>query len=85
MQNTNSKNKHRTVPCLHFDSTYKKTVNKTANFVIENLIDSVKNGKNIIIKNITKNALVECECELSERAKKIVLAGGLLSYTKEQM
>ena len=53
--------------------------------VIENLIDAVENGKNIVIKNITKGKEIECECELSERAKKIVLAGGLLSYTKEQM
>ena len=53
--------------------------------VIENLIDSVENGKNIVITNKTKGKEIECECELSERAKKIVLAGGLLSYTKEQM
>ena len=52
---------------------------------IENLIDSVKCGKNIVINNKTKGKTIECECELSERAKKIVLAGGLLSYTKEQM
>ena len=53
--------------------------------VIENLIDSVKEGKNIIITNKTNGKAIECECELSERAKKIVLAGGLLSFTKEQM
>ena len=53
--------------------------------VVENLIDAVENGKNIVIKNVTKGKEIICECELSERAKKIVLAGGLLSYTKEQM
>lgn len=53
--------------------------------VIENLISSVKEGKNIIITNKTTGKIIECECELSERAKKIVLAGGLLSFTKEQM
>ena len=52
---------------------------------IENLIDCVKNGKNIVVTNKTKGVNIECECELSERAKKIILAGGLLSYTKEQM
>ncbi len=53
--------------------------------IIENLIDCVKNGKNLVITNTTKGKAIECECELSERAKKIILAGGLLSYTKEQM
>lgn len=53
--------------------------------VMSNLIDSIKSGKNIIITNKTKNKEIECVCELSDRAKKIVLAGGLLSYTKEQM
>ena len=48
-------------------------------------IDSIKNGKNIIITNKTKGVDIECECELSERAKEIVLSGGLLSYTKAQL
>ncbi len=53
--------------------------------VMSDLTDAIKNGKNVIITNKTKNVTIECECELSERAKKIALAGGLLSYTKEQM
>ena len=53
--------------------------------VMTGLIDAIENGKNIVITNKTKNIDIECECELSERAKKIALAGGLLSYTKEQM
>ena len=52
---------------------------------IENLKECISEGKNIIITNKTKSKTIECECELSERAKKIILAGGLLSYTKEQM
>jgi N-acetylglucosamine-6-phosphate deacetylase len=62
-----------------------KKVMLEGEIVIENLIDSVKEGKNIIITNKTNGKAIECECELSERAKKIVLAGGLLSFTKEQM
>ncbi len=53
--------------------------------IIENLKEAIEEGKNIIITNKTKSKEIECECELSERAKKIILAGGLLSYTKEQM
>jgi len=53
--------------------------------VVENLKECISEGRNIIITNKTKGKTIECECELSQRAKKIVLAGGLLSYTKEQM
>ncbi len=49
---------------------------------ITNLISAVKTGSDIIITNKTKGIDIVCECELSERAKKIVLEGGLLSYTK---
>ena len=53
--------------------------------IVDNLKECISEGKNIIITNKTKGKTIECECELSQRAKKIILAGGLLSYTKEQM
>ena len=52
---------------------------------IENVIEAVKNGRDLILENITTGEKIECACELSERAKDIVLAGGLLSYTKAQL
>lgn len=52
---------------------------------IENVTDAIKNGQNIEILNVTTGDKIACTCELSDRAKKIVLAGGLLSYTKEQL
>ena len=52
---------------------------------IENVTDAVKNGSDIVIENVTKGIKIECSCELSDRAKDIVLAGGLLSYTREQL
>ncbi len=51
----------------------------------DNLIESVKSGKNIIITNKTTGEKIECACELSDRAKDIILAGGLLDYTREQL
>ncbi len=52
---------------------------------IENLIASVKEGKDIVIKNITTGEEIPCECDLSGRTKAIILSGGLLSYTKENI
>ena len=52
---------------------------------ITNVRQSIENGNNLILINKTTGDTIECSCELSERAKKIILAGGLLSYTKENL
>ena len=53
--------------------------------VIENLIESINGDGKLVVKNKTNGAEIPVLCELSERAKAIVVAGGLLNYTKEQM
>jgi len=52
---------------------------------INNVRESIEKGNNLIVINKTTGDKIECSCELSERAKKIILAGGLLSYTKENL
>jgi len=49
---------------------------------IENLRASVENGEKIVIENKTNGKKIECNCELTERTRDIILAGGLLNYTK---
>ncbi len=53
--------------------------------LIENVIECIKNGKQLTVKNLTKNVEIPVACELSDRAIEIVLAGGLLSYTKSKL
>ena len=48
----------------------------------DNLTDQVKNNEEITIFNKTKNESYLLECDLSTRARAIVLSGGLLNYTK---
>ncbi len=50
---------------------------------IKNLIASIKEGKDLTLTNETTGESFTLSCELSDRAKAIILAGGLLSYTKE--
>ena len=50
---------------------------------IKNLIASVKEGKDLVLTNETTGESFNLACELSDRAKAIILAGGLLAYTKE--
>ena len=45
--------------------------------------NTILNGGEIIVKNETKNTEIPVEIVLSERQKHIMLAGGLLNYTRE--
>ena len=60
-------------------------INEGDDLVISGVIDDIKNGNNLIIKNNTNGKEIEVKCELSGRAKDIILAGGLLNYTKENL
>lgn len=44
----------------------------------------IENGGTVLVKNLTKGTSFEADAILSDRQRKIVLAGGLLSYIKEQ-
>ena len=43
---------------------------------------AIENGTKITVKNTTKGAEYEVTCELSARGKGMILAGGLLNFTK---
>ena len=60
-------------------------INESDDLVIGGVIDDIKNGNNLIIKNNTNGKEIEVKCELSGRAKDIILAGGLLNYTKTNL
>ena len=49
---------------------------------ISDLRDAVANGRQIVITNKTNGKEIKCNCELTERTRDIILAGGLLNYTK---
>ncbi len=66
------------------ESDYDK-ISQNDELVIDNVVDSIKEGKNLILHNKTNGYDIEVNCELSERAKSIVLAGGLLAYTKNNL
>jgi len=49
---------------------------------LENVREKISNGEAVTVKNITKNEEYELEYDYSERQTKMLLAGGLLNYTK---
>jgi len=58
-------------------------IDKDDILVFEDMRNTILNGGEIIIKNETKNIEIPVEIALSERQKYIMLAGGLLNYTRE--
>ncbi|MGZ4031552.1 MAG: aconitate hydratase [Tumebacillaceae bacterium] len=52
--------------------------------VIDNLTDQIKAGNELTVKNVTKGTTFTVTHDLTERQIAIVLAGGLLNYTKKQ-
>jgi aconitate hydratase len=51
---------------------------------IENAIEQVKKADTIVVKNLTKNTQFNVKVTLSDRQVQMILAGGLLNYTREQ-
>lgn len=52
--------------------------------VIENARDQIKNGSTIVVKNVTKGKDINVNVSLSKRQVEMILAGGLLNYTRQQ-
>ena len=51
--------------------------------VLENIRDSIQNGTPVALENKTKNESYPLCSEFSDRQRAMLLAGGLLNYTKE--
>ena len=47
------------------------------------VMNEIMNGENITVVNKTNGETVKAVCELTDRTKAIIIAGGLLDYTKE--
>ena len=66
------------------EADYEK-ISQGDDLLIENLVSAINGDGNAILKNKTNGAEIPVVCELSERAKEIVTAGGLLNFTKKSI
>jgi len=57
------------------------SVEQNDGFVCENWREAFVKNKPIVLKNTRTGKNIECVCNLSERQKNILVAGGLLNYT----
>ena len=44
----------------------------------------IENGEDVVVENKTKGTKIMAKCELTDRTKAIILAGGLLDFTKKE-
>ncbi len=50
---------------------------------LENIREKVEKGEPIVVRNVTKGIEIPVDCDLTDRTRDIILAGGLLDYTRE--
>lgn len=65
------------------ESDYDK-IDQNDELELANIRDCIVNDRPIMLKDVTKGIEIPVECDLSGRSKDILLAGGLLNYTREQ-
>lgn len=51
---------------------------------LENLRASIKNGKSVPVRNVTKDEAYETKTGLSERQREIILAGGVINFYRKE-
>lgn len=64
------------------ESDYDK-INLSDEICIPNIREVLANNNDVKIENITTGETIIAKCELTERTRDIILAGGLLNYTKQ--
>jgi aconitate hydratase len=71
------------IPMTFVDEADYDSIGEGDEIVIENAREQIKNGKELIVKNRTKNKDFKVNVALSGRQVEIILAGGLLNYTRK--
>lgn len=66
------------------ESDYEK-ITQGDELIIDDVKNCIENDKPIVAKNLSNGDLIELNCDISGRAKEIILAGGLLNYTKNSI
>ena len=72
------------LPLVFADPADYDAVAQGDELVIENAPAQVESGEEIIVKNVTRGTSFKTKLEVSPRLRKILLAGGLILYTRSQ-
>ena len=72
------------LPLVFCDPADYDAVAQGDELVIENAPAQVESGEEIVVKNVTRGTSFKTKLEVSPRLRKILLAGGLILYTRAQ-
>ena len=73
------------LPLTFKNSEDYESISQGDELVFADLRSAVANGKDIVIENKTSGNNIDLVCELSARDRDIILAGGLLDYTRASL
>ena len=72
------------LPLTFADENDYDRIDQGDELVLENVRAAIEEGKDVVLKDVTKGLLIPLKADLSDRARQIILAGGLLNYTAAQ-
>ena len=72
------------IPMTFADESDYDKIDMLDELKIENLIENLKSSDSVIVKNVTKGVDIKAKLDLSERQRAMLIAGGLLNYTREK-
>ena len=88
LRQTLEKMEHRKfscIPLLSLDGKYTGTISEGDLLGLKNVKDEILSDKPVMLLNETTGEKFELKYDLSTRQKDIILAGGLLNYTRESL
>ena len=71
------------VPLMFKNEKDDDSIDQMDELELPNIRKEIENGSIVKVKNNTKGTILEAEAVLTERQRNMVLAGGLLNYTKQ--
>jgi aconitate hydratase len=72
------------LPLMFVDGSDYDAIDPTDRLKIDNAAEVIASAERVEVRNETKNASFTCEVKLTPRQRKILAAGGLLNYTREE-
>ncbi len=70
------------IPLKFLNESDYDSINEGDSLSLPNIIEEIQSGGEITLVNATKNITIKAEAVLSDRERLMVIAGGLLNYTK---
>jgi len=73
------------IPLMLADPRDYETLEQGNELVIPDVRNQLKSGEKVLVKDLTNGNNIECKHDLSDREVEIVLAGGKLNFTRQEM